>query len=395
MKILLTILLVALLAVRGRLLDLVRRGGRSAAVPHPARHPRRSADRRQRHGNRRTGRDRRRRRQIVGMIKSFGPDAIGRARPSTTIPASRKATCWPSSTTCPTRPSWRRPLPACGWPRPRSSRTGPSRSRRNATSIAPRDSARTRTRWPSDYESAKSQYEIAEAELAMSEAKVEQAKVAKKQAEINLEYTTIRSPVDGTVIARRVNVGQTVVAELNAPSLFLLAKDLSRMLVWAAVNEADIGDIHVGQKVTFKVDAYRDQTFTGKVSQIRLDASLVASVVTYRRGRRRGQHRRQADALHDRQAPVRGGPAVRRAAGSRPGPALAADLGADHALGPGRPALARPAQIAAGERTRKPKAKATNRPSRSPRPRSGSAPTTAWSVPCPSSWDSPTAWTPS
>ena len=99
-----------------------------------------------------------------------------------------------------------------------------------------------------EYENAMSQYEIAQAELAMSEAKVEQAKIAKKQAEINLDYTTIRSPVDGTVIARRVNVGQTVVARLNAPSLFLLAKDLSRMQVWAAVNEADIGDVHDGAK---------------------------------------------------------------------------------------------------------------------------------------------------
>ena len=79
---------------------------------------------------------------------------------------------------------------------------------------------------------------------------MEQAKIAAKQAEINLGYTTIRAPVDGVVIDRRVNVGQTVVAGLNAPSLFLLAKDLRQMLVWAAVNEADIGDIHIGQKVT-------------------------------------------------------------------------------------------------------------------------------------------------
>jgi HlyD family secretion protein len=132
-----------------------------------------------------------------------------------------------------------------------------------------------------EFETATSQYEIAQAELAMSEAKVEQARSAKKQAEINLNYTTIRSPVNGTVIDRRVNVGQTVVAGLNAPSLFLLARDLSRMLVWSAVNEADISDIHIGQKATFKVDAYRNQTFHGKVSQIRLNASMVSSVVTY------------------------------------------------------------------------------------------------------------------
>ncbi len=132
-----------------------------------------------------------------------------------------------------------------------------------------------------ELEGIQAEFEIAQADLAMAEAKREQAKVAARQAEINLGYTTIRAPVDGVVIDRRVNVGQTVVAGLNAPSLFLLAKDLRQMLVWAAVNEADIGDIHIGQKVNFKVDAYRDRTFTGTVSQIRLNASLMQNVVTY------------------------------------------------------------------------------------------------------------------
>ena len=122
---------------------------------------------------------------------------------------------------------------------------------------------------------------MAEAEVAMSEAKLEAAKIAQKQAEINLGYTLICSPVDGVVIDRRVNIGQTVVAGMNAPSLFLLAKDLSHMLVWAAVNEADIGEISVGQNVTFTVDAYHDRTFAGQVSQIRLNASLQQNVVTY------------------------------------------------------------------------------------------------------------------
>ncbi|MCY2994487.1 MAG: efflux RND transporter periplasmic adaptor subunit [Planctomycetota bacterium] len=132
-----------------------------------------------------------------------------------------------------------------------------------------------------EYENVLAEFEIAKADVAMSEAKVAQAKVIAKQAEINLSYTVIRSPVDGVVIDRRVNVGQTMVSGLSAPSLFLLAKDLSHMLVWAAVNEADIGDIHVGQKVSFKVDAYRDRTYAGKVSQIRLNASLLQNVVTY------------------------------------------------------------------------------------------------------------------
>ena len=132
-----------------------------------------------------------------------------------------------------------------------------------------------------EYEAAAAENEVVQAEVEGSEAKVEQAKILAKQAEINLGYTTIRSPVEGVVIDRRVNVGQTVVAGMNAPSLFLLAKDLSRMLVWSAVNEADIGDVHIGQKVTFKVDAHRDRTFEGKVSQIRLNASLMQNVVTY------------------------------------------------------------------------------------------------------------------
>lgn len=133
----------------------------------------------------------------------------------------------------------------------------------------------------SDFENATADYEIAQAEVAAGEAKVEQAKVLAEQAQINLGYTTIRSPVDGVVIDRRVNVGQTVVAGLNAPSLFLMAKDLSKMHVWAAVNEADIGDIRVGQAVTFKVDAYGDRVYSGKVTQIRLNASMVQNVVTY------------------------------------------------------------------------------------------------------------------
>jgi HlyD family secretion protein len=132
-----------------------------------------------------------------------------------------------------------------------------------------------------DYDMAVAQHEMAKADVEVGQARVEQAQLAVKEAEVNLSYTVIRAPIDGVVIDRRVNVGQTVVAGLNAPSLFLLAKDLSRMQVWAAVNEADISDVYVGQRVTFKVDAYRDQTFVGTVSQIRLDASMSHNVVIY------------------------------------------------------------------------------------------------------------------
>ena len=133
----------------------------------------------------------------------------------------------------------------------------------------------------SDFENAQAAYDIAQAELLVAQAKQDLSESAKEQAEINLGYTVIRSPVDGVVIDRRVNVGQTVVAGLNAPSLFLMAKDLSHMLVWAAVNEADIADVHVGQAVSFKVDAHRDRTYSGRVSQIRLNANSAQNVVTY------------------------------------------------------------------------------------------------------------------
>ena len=138
-----------------------------------------------------------------------------------------------------------------------------------------------KTNSETEYDQAVAQYEMAKADIAVGEAKVEQANIAKKQAEIDLGYATIASPIDGVIIDRRVNVGQTVVAGLNAPSLFLLARDLSKMQVWAAVNEADVGDVHIGQKVTSNVDAFRDTTFSGKVSQIRLNASMSQNVVTY------------------------------------------------------------------------------------------------------------------
>jgi len=133
----------------------------------------------------------------------------------------------------------------------------------------------------SDYDRALAQYEVAQAEVSVTEARLEQAKIVKKEVQIKLGYTTIKAPIDGVVIDRRADVGQTVVAALNAPSLFLLAHDLSRMQVLAAVNEADIGEIYVGQDVTFKVDAYRDQKFSGKVSQIRLNAGMSHNVVAY------------------------------------------------------------------------------------------------------------------
>lgn len=132
-----------------------------------------------------------------------------------------------------------------------------------------------------DYENAVARYAISKAEAETAAAKLSLAEATKEDAEIQLAYTVIRSPVDGVVIDRRVNVGQTVVVGLNAPSLFLLAKDLSHLRVRAAVNEADIGDIRVGQPVKFKVDSCRDREFAGAVSKILLNASYSSSVVMF------------------------------------------------------------------------------------------------------------------
>ena len=102
-----------------------------------------------------------------------------------------------------------------------------------------------------------------------------------KRAQQNLDYCTIKSPVRGVIIDRRVNIGQTVVSSLNAPSLFLLAKDLKRLQVWVAVNEADVGNIRPGQPVTFTVDAFPGQVFQGEVGKMRLNATMTQNVVTY------------------------------------------------------------------------------------------------------------------
>lgn len=133
----------------------------------------------------------------------------------------------------------------------------------------------------STYETGKASLSQGQAGIARAKANIAQAKASLQEAETNLGYTTIKSPVKGVIVDRRVNVGQTVVASLNAPSLFLIAKDLTRLQVWASVNEADIGQIHAGQVVRFTVDAYPDETFKGVVSQIRLNASMTQNVVTY------------------------------------------------------------------------------------------------------------------
>jgi HlyD family secretion protein len=132
-----------------------------------------------------------------------------------------------------------------------------------------------------DYVLAQANAESAKADLAAANAAVQQQTASLALAKTNLNYTTIVSPIDGTIIARRVNVGQTVVSSLNAPSLFLIARDLRRMQVWASVNEADIAKVTQGTKVHFQVDALPQDTFHGTVIQRRLNAAMTQNVVTY------------------------------------------------------------------------------------------------------------------
>ena len=159
---------------------------------------------------------------------------------------------------------------------------------------AGRDWARAQKLGPSDalsqtdYDAAQAAYEVAKANVEVGKAAIVQAKSAVdlaqaqlQRAQKNLSYCTIVSPVKGVIVDRRVNIGQTVVASLNAPSLFLLAKDLTRMQVWVSVNEADIGRIQPGQAVTFTVDAYPGEVFKGEVGKVRLNATMTQNVVTY------------------------------------------------------------------------------------------------------------------
>ncbi len=132
-----------------------------------------------------------------------------------------------------------------------------------------------------NYDSANAAVGGAAASVTQAEAQISQKKAALEVAETNLNYTVIRSPIDGTVVARNVDVGQTVAASLQAPTIFTIAQDLSKMWVYAKTDESDVGNIKVGKPVTFKVDAFPKDTFHGVVSQVRMNATTVQSVVTY------------------------------------------------------------------------------------------------------------------
>src|SRR5690348_14412293 len=119
------------------------------------------------------------------------------------------------------------------------------------------------------------------AQVKEANAQVAQKFAALKIAQTNLDHTIIRSPIDGTVTARSIDVGQTVAASLQAPTLFTIAQDLTKMRVYAKTDESDVGQIRPGQPATFKVDAYPRDTFSGVVSQVRMNSTVVQNVVTY------------------------------------------------------------------------------------------------------------------
>jgi HlyD family secretion protein len=127
----------------------------------------------------------------------------------------------------------------------------------------------------------KSAYDEAIAQVGLDEAEIQQTEAALRAAQVNLDFTNIVSPVDGVVVSRNVNAGQTVAASLQSPILFLIAKDLTRMQVDNNVSESDIGSAKVGLKATFTVDAYPNKTFVGKVVQVRQAPITVQNVVTY------------------------------------------------------------------------------------------------------------------
>ena len=129
--------------------------------------------------------------------------------------------------------------------------------------------------------SASAQQRLAAAQEMAAAAQVDQTKAALQAAELDLAHTTIRAPVNGIVVSRSVDVGQTVAASLQAPILFLIAQDLTQMQVDTNVSEADIGRVRVGQRVTFAVDAYQNMSFTGTVTQVRNAPITVQNVVTY------------------------------------------------------------------------------------------------------------------
>jgi HlyD family secretion protein len=152
-----------------------------------------------------------------------------------------------------------------------------------AQKLGPSDAlaATTYDNYKAVYETAKASADAGAAAILQAKAQVAVAEASVSRAKRNLGFCVIKSPVRGVVIDRRVNIGQTVNGSMNAASLFLIAKDLKRMEIWVAVNEADIGALKPGQPVTFQADAFPGEEFKGEVGKLRLNATMTQNVVTY------------------------------------------------------------------------------------------------------------------
>lgn len=132
-----------------------------------------------------------------------------------------------------------------------------------------------------ELDTADATYAVAKANIESAEAALAQSRAQRQQAQVNIAYTTVTSPIDGTVISRAVDVGQTVAASLQSPTLFTIAENLTRMQVETSVAEADVGKLKEGGEASFTVDAFPNRRFVGKVRQIRYAATVVSNVVTY------------------------------------------------------------------------------------------------------------------
>lgn len=153
---------------------------------------------------------------------------------------------------------------------------------RNFISPAERDKAQSvLLATQAEHDAARAQVRVAESQAASGQAVVKQRQAQLAQARVDLERTAIRSPVEGVVVKRSIQTGQTVAASLQAPELFVIARDLADMQVEASIDEADVGRISEGQKATFTVDAFPGRGFEGKVEQVRKAAQVVSNVVTY------------------------------------------------------------------------------------------------------------------
>ena len=133
----------------------------------------------------------------------------------------------------------------------------------------------------SDLDLSRSSLDQAQAQVASAQAQIRQQTASTQTTRVNLQRTVIRSPVDGVVLTRKIEPGQTVAASLQAPELFTIAEDLAKMKIELAVDESDIGQVKVGQSVSFSADAFPDRKFTGLVDQVRLSATTTSNVVTY------------------------------------------------------------------------------------------------------------------